>query len=87
MLAVETGNQLVVRELLTSKAKEQLKIVKPVSRLLLTVNLVSSLKTVSKVVVSGGTVIFRILVTRRFIIALEKKTLKWREYCLTLDLQ
>ena len=31
MLAVESGNQLVVRELLTNKAKEQLKIVKPVS--------------------------------------------------------
>ena len=30
MLAVETGNQLVVKELLTSKAKEQLKIVKAV---------------------------------------------------------
>ena len=87
MLAVETGNQLVVRELLINKAKEQLKIVKPVSRLTLTVNLVSSLKTVSKVVVSSGTVIFRILVTRRFITALEKKMLKWHEYCLTLDLQ
>ena len=45
MLAVETGNQLVVRELLINKAKEQLKIVKPVSRLTLIVNLVSSLKT------------------------------------------
>lgn len=35
LLAVETANQLVVRELLSSKAKEQLKIVKGVSTILL----------------------------------------------------